>query len=179
MNVAAQCIGIFAMTANISSYQFESKRHVLLMQLIGSVLFAVNMFLLGAVMGGILNVIAIFRAFVYMLAERHQKSTTVLNRVFLVLYGISYILVFTVFSKAPTATNFATELLPLIGMAAMTVGFSKTGSRVIRICGLINSPCWLVYNCINFSIGGILCEVISLISIITAVLRLDKRTNEV
>lgn len=175
MNVAAQCMGILAMAANISSYQFKDKRYILLMQLIGSALFAVNMFLLGAFMGGILNVIGIVRASAYMAAERFPKSKRVLNWLFMVLYCISYLLVFTLFDKEPTAVNLLVELFPLIGMAAMTVGFSKTDSRAIRICGLINSPSWLIYNSINFSIGGILCEAISLVSIITAAMRLDKK----
>ena len=178
MNIVAQVVGIFAMAANISSYQFKNKQHVLLMQLIGSTLFAVNMFLLSAVMGGILNIIGIFRAAAYIAAERYRKSTRVLNWVFMALYCLSYLLVFTVFGKAPTAVNLLVELLPLLGMAAMTVGFSKSGARAIRVCGLINSPCWLVYNSVNFSIGGILCEAVSLVSILTASLRLDAKNKQ-
>ena len=57
----------------------------------------------------------------------------------------------------------------------MTVGFSGRSARTIRLCGWINSPCWLIYNCVNASIGGILCEAISLVSAISAYVRLDAK----
>lgn len=161
------------MIANIVSYQCKEKHQLLLLQLIGGGLFAVNMFLLGAVMGGILNIIAVFRAVVYM----RREHSAWWNWLFGTLYGISYLLTFVVFGKSPTAFNLLTEFLPLLGMMSMTIGFSKSNTRAIRLCGFINSPCWLIYNCINFSIGGIICEVISLVSILFAVLRLDKKAT--
>ena len=60
----------------------------------------------------------------------------------------------------------------------MTVGFSKTDAKAVRICGFISSPCWLIYNCVNMTVGGILCETISLISILSAYLRLDVRNRK-
>ena len=161
------------MIANILSYQCKEKRQVLLLQLFGGGLFAVNMFLLDAVMGGILNIIAVFRSVVYM----RRKNSVWQNWLFGILYGISYLLTFLVFGKPPTASNLLTELLPLFGMMAMTIGFSKTNARAIRLCGFINSPCWLIYNCINFSIGGIISEAISVVSILFAFLRLDKKAK--
>lgn len=174
MHLLAQVIGILAMAIIILSFQFKTKRYVLLMQLIGAGLFAVNMFMLDAVMGGILNTIAVFRAAIYM----RRNNPKWLNWVFFGLYFVSYLLTFTIFGKAPTLVNFLVEILPLIGMVAMTIAFSKTDTKIIRICGLINSPCWLIYNCINFTIGGILCEAVSLLSIVFAMLRFDTKKDK-
>ena len=63
----------------------------------------------------------------------------------------SYILVFAVFGKEPTSFNLLVEILPLIGMGVMTVGLSMKDSKAIRVCGFINSPCWLIYNSLVFS----------------------------
>ena len=49
MGVFAQAIGILGMIANIVSYQCKEKHKLLLLQLVGGGLFAVNMFLLDAV----------------------------------------------------------------------------------------------------------------------------------
>lgn len=173
MNTTAQIIGIVAMTANIVSFQCRQKKNVLLLQLIGGALFSVHMFMLNAPMGGFLNFLAVLRAVAYLKPDLSRKTKYLFCGIFLFLFALSYLLVFTVFGTEPTPLHLITELLPLIGMSAMTVGFSQGDARAIRIFGLINSPCWLIYNCINFSIGGILCEVVSLFSIISAYLRLD------
>ncbi len=175
MNIFAQLIGILAMSANIVSYQFKSKRGLLTCQLVGSVLFSVNMFLLDAIMGGILNIVGILRAIVYMNKERFGNHIRLINSGFMLLYALSYVAVFTVFKKEPSFFNLVIELLPIIGMSVMTVGFSGRSARTIRLCGWINSPCWLIYNCVNASIGGILCEAISLVSAISAYVRLDAK----
>ena len=177
MILTAQIIGIVAMAANVIAYQFKSKRSIILCQLLGSTLFAVNMFMLGAVMGGLLNIVGIARALVYIKPERLKLPRIAINGIFMLLYIASYVLVFAVFGKEPTPFNLIVEILPLVGMGAMTVGLSLNGAKRIRICGFINSPCWLIYNILNFSIGGILCEVFGLISVTSAYIRLDRKKN--
>ena len=176
MILTAQIIGIFAMAAIILSFQFKNKRAVLACQLIGSALFAVNMYML-AFVGAILNTVGIVRALVYMQKEKIKIPIAIINSLFLISFVAAYVLVFTVFDKSPTLFNLVIEFLPIIGMSAVTLEFSKTDSRSIRIFGLINSPCWLIYNCFNFTIGGILCEVISLVSIISAMIRIDAKKD--
>lgn len=178
MILTAQIIGIFAMAAIILSFQFKNKRAVLACQLIGSALFAVNMYMLGAFVGAILNTVGIVRALVYMQKEKIKIPIAIINSLFLISFVAAYVLVFTVFDKSPTLFNLAIEFLPIIGMSAVTIGFSKTDSKSIRIFALINSPCWLIYNCFNFTIGGILCEVISLVSIISAMIRIDSKKRK-
>lgn len=178
MTLTAQIIGIFAMAANVAAYQFKNKRNVILCQLAGSTLFAVNMFMLDALMGGLLNIVGIVRAIVYINKERLKISIKIVNGIFMALYLASYILVFAVFGKEPTALNLLVEFLPLIGMGAMTVGLSMKDSKAIRLCGFINSPCWLIYNSFVFSLGGILCEALAIGSVVSAYIRLDMKNRK-
>lgn len=173
MTTVAQLVGLLAMGANILAFQFKSKRNIIFSQLVGSALFAVNMFMLHAILGGILNIVGIIRAIVYINKDKLKVSIKVVNIFFILLYIFSYILVFTVFGKEPSPLNFVIEILPIVGMSAMTLGLSGTNARTIRIVGFINSPCWLIYGFVNFSIGGILCEVFSIASATWAYLRLD------
>ena len=161
------------MAANVAAYQFKNRRNVILCQLAGAVLFAVNMFMIDALMGGLLNIVGIIRAIVYINKDRLKIPIKIVNGIFMLLYITSYVLVFVVFGKEPTAFNLMVEFLPLIGMGAMTVGLSMKDSKAIRICGFINSPCWLIYNSLVFSLGGILCEVLGIVSVISAYIRLD------
>ena len=66
----AQLIGVVAMIFNILSYQGKKQSTVIGLQLIGSGLFAINFWLLGALVGGILNLIGVFRAVVYLFKDK-------------------------------------------------------------------------------------------------------------
>ena len=173
MEFAAQAIGILAMLVNIVSYQFKSRKNVLFCMFAGSTLFAVNMFMIGAVMGGILNIVGIARALVYINKDKLKIPIKLLNTLFILVYAASYALSFTVFNTEPILKNFILELLPAIGMSVMTIALSGNDAKKIRLLGFVNSPCWLIYNCFNFAVGGILCEVFSLVSITAAFIRID------
>jgi len=61
MVIPAQIIGVFAMIFNIWSYQQKQQKHIIALQLLGSALFTVHFFMLGAYMGGLLNAVGIVR----------------------------------------------------------------------------------------------------------------------
>ena len=173
-----QAIGIVAMSLNIIAFQFKSKRKLLLCVCLGSALFSVNMFMLGAVTGGIMNVLSVVRSLVYVDKDKLPIPVKLVNAMFIVAYLISYVLSFTVFGIEPIARNFILELLPIIAMTAMTIAFAGDNAKVIRLAGFINSPCWLVYNIFNYAIGGILCETFALVSITSALIRIDILGNK-
>ena len=71
----AQIVGLFAMAFNVLSYQQKKQRDVIAFQLGGSILFSVNYLMLGAVVGGILNVVAIIRALVFLNREKTNADS--------------------------------------------------------------------------------------------------------
>ena len=175
---AAQLVGIAAMAFNILSYQQKSQKAVIGFQLFGSALFAANYFMLGATVGGILNLVGTVRAVVFLNRERFGAERPVWLAGFTAAYLLSYILTFTLFGKAPTAFNLIEEFLPVIGMTATTISFRLKDAGSIRRFGLISSPSWLIYNIVNFSIGAICCEVLSLGSILIGMWRFDVKKNK-
>lgn len=173
MYTVAQIISIFAMGFNILSFQFKAPKKIMGFQLIGTLLFAISMFMLNAITGGIMNLLGMTRSLVYMNTERIPLSKKSLTILFVVTYFLSYASVFLFFGVEPTLTNLLVELLPVIAMTSITIGFSLNDSKIIRRMGFINSPCWLFYGIFVRSIGSILCEVIGLGSIIVGVIRHD------
>lgn len=169
----AQVLGIIGMTMNILSYQGKRQRSVILMQLVGAGFFTVNMLLLGAYSGTILNALGIFRALVYANKEK-WRNIKIWNIIFFICYGISYVAVFTLFAKPITFGNLLLELLPTSAMVVSTISFSRKNAADIRKFAWFVSPAWLIYDALVLSIGGVICEAISLISILTAALRLDR-----
>ncbi|MBE6733393.1 MAG: YgjV family protein [Ruminococcaceae bacterium] len=178
MQLIAQGFGIFGMLMNVLSYQCKTQRKVIFMQLFGSMFFAINFYMLGAYMGALLNAIGVVRAVIYSNKNFFKAEKRFWLYGFTVLYIISYFSVFAVFKKEVTVLNLLVELLPLIAMIAATISFSKKDASVVRKYGLISSPCWLIYNCVNFAIGAIFCEIFILTSIIIALFRLDRKPNK-
>lgn len=170
----AQALGIVGMTMNILSYQGKKQRTVILMQLVGAAFFTANMFMLNAWSGFILNALGILRAIVYANKEKF-RNMKLWNTLFFISYGLSYIAVFTVFQKPVTALNLLIEMLPTSAMVVSTIGFARKNASDIRKLAWYVSPAWLVYDAINLSIGGVICEAVSIISILTATLRLDRK----
>ena len=70
--LAAQAVGIAAMAFYILSYQLKTRVRAIGFQFFGSALFAVNYFMLGAMVGGILNLVGTVRAIVFINTEKLQ-----------------------------------------------------------------------------------------------------------
>ena len=177
MDLIAQAIGLAAMAFNISSYQRKTRMGVIGFQLWGSVLFALNFYLLGATVGAMMNVLSAIRAVVFLNREKLRANHPVWLVGFVAAFLGSYILTFTAFGTETTLQNLLVEFLPVIGMTATTVSFRYTDAKTIRWFGLISSPSWLVYNLFAGSLGAIACEVLSLGSIILGIWRMDRKTE--
>lgn len=176
-SIVAQIIGILGMTMNIISFQAKEQKRIITIQLFGAMFFAVNMAMLQAYTGAILNLVGIVRAITYMNKDK-IKNIKAVNIAFFAVYALSYIATFTVFNKEVSVFNCIIELLPVIGMVATTISFSMQTSASVRKMAFISSPAWLIYNCVNRAVGGALCEIFSLISVITAVIRLDIKKED-
>lgn len=175
LEIIAQIIGIIAMLFNILSYQCKKQKTVIAMQLFGGALFAANFLLLGAAVGGILNILATVRAIVFLFKKKLKADRLPWFIAFVLSYVSVYILNFTLFEKEPTLLNLILEILPVIGMTALNVGFRLKDAAAVRKCGLVSSPAWLIYNIAVGSWGAIICEVLTLISIFVGMLRHDKK----
>lgn len=175
VEIVAQIIGIAAMAFNIISYQGKKQSTIITLQLFGGLLFAINFLMLGAYVGGLLNVIAVIRALVFLYKDKTKADNLPWFIVFFASYVSVYVLNFTVFGREATTYNFIIELLPVIGMTALHIGFMLKDASGVRKCGLVSSPAWLIYNVITGSIGAIICETITLVSIFIAMIRHDKK----
>ena len=174
----AQGIGIVAMAFNIFSYQGKKQGTVIALQLVGGLLFAINFMLLGAWVGGVLNIIAVVRAVLFLLKDKLQTQRYPWFIGFLLSYISVYILSFTAFGVAPTPAHLVVELLPVIGMTALHIGMMGKKASNLRKWGLVSSPSWLIYNLVAGSWGAIICEALTLCSIFLGMVRHDKEKQE-
>ena len=178
IEIIAQIIGIFGMAANIFSYQQKNKSSVIVLQLCGAALFTANFFMLGAITGAIMNIINVALSLVFLYKDKTRADHIAWAISFATAYVTAYILTFAVFGKEPTAVNLITEFFPLIGTITTIISYKMKDAKAIRRLGFIRSPAWLAYDVLVFSIGGILCEIFTLISIIVGTIRLDIKKQE-
>ncbi len=178
IDYVAQGFGIVGMVFNILVFQQKKQKNVLLFQLFAAVSFGINYFMLGAVMGGLLNVVGSLRSIIYLFEKKTRANSVVWFIIFIVLFSSSYPLTFLVFGTEPTLGNFIIEALPVLAMITATVAIRLGTSKMVRRLGLISSPLWLSYNCFSGSIGAIASEVLNLISIIVGIIRLDLRKSK-
>ena len=177
VEIIAQGIGIVAMLFNILSYQCKQQKQVIALQLCGGALFAINFLMLNAMVGGILNILATIRAIVFLFKDKLKTERLPWLIGFVSLYIAVYILNFTLFEKEPTPFNLMIELLPVIGMTALNIGFRLKKAADVRRCGLVSSPAWLIYNIVAGSWGAIVCEVLTLASIFIGMFRHDREDH--
>lgn len=125
-----------------------------------------------------MNIIAMIRVIIFLNNKKLHTDSPLWFLFFCLIYVLSYIASFTLFGKDFNAFNAVIEILPVIGMIITTYSFQKNDSYYIRRYGLINSPLWLIYNILTFSIGAIICEIFTLISVIIGICRFDRKEKQ-
>ncbi len=176
--IAAQIISIIAMGFNCISYLQKKKSSLLICQLVGSALFGINYFLLGAISGAVLNIVSVIRAVVFLWKDRLHTDNMIWTSGFIAAYLASYASVFLVFKKEPTPTNLIIEFLPVMAMIAIHLSFRYTDTKMVRRYGLVSSPMWLAYNIASLSIGAMICETLNLFTIVIGIIKFDLKQRE-
>ncbi len=168
METIAQIIGVFALVSAVIAFQQKTHKNILIFQFTSDILFVLHFALLDAYTGAILNGIAALRGLVFV--NRGKKWA-------------DNILWFWLFCFASVVSGIFTwsgmlSLLPVLGMILTTVAFWIKDPKLVRRVAFPSSPLWLVYNLANRAYGGVITEIINMISIIIAMIRLDfKKEN--
>ena len=176
--IIAQGIGIVAAGLLIMSYQQKDQKKVIVWQMMGQLLFSVNYLMLGLTLGACLNTLGFIRGIVYSNREKFRADKLVWVFIFSFAFLAVYAAGFIWFGKEPSARNFIIELMPAAALIASTISFRAASAKAVRLWGFVSSPLWLTYNIINFALGGIICEVFNLISIIVGIIRLDIKRSK-
>ena len=158
----AQILGIMAMAISVSAFQFKKNRSLFIVQGISCCLFFVHFFLLGAYTGAFLNILALIRSICLSVKKlRHPVFEALVMLSFIIITVLTY--------------EGWPSLLVLAAMLVGTATYWLNKAKLIRISQLaVISPCWLIYNVVNFSIGGIITESFNIISTIVSMIRYRK-----
>ena len=183
MYIVAQILGILGMICFISSFQFKSGLTIILAQLIGSAFYCVQYTLFSIIagtlyMGVLMNVIGVFRGIVYYKRELFKADSIWWIAGFFTSYIVCYVLLFTVFGLAPNAHNLIIEFMPILGMVIAQISFRQKSASKIRAFGGATTIPWGLYHGFHLSIGGLIGEIINLVSVIVGIIRYDIRRKK-
>ncbi len=169
IDIIAQVFGILGLIVIVSSFQFKDNKTFFMMQGAGSLFFFVNFFMIGAYAGAFFNLTNLVRGLLFM-KDREKPWKTVLIEV---LYTGCFL--FSVFLTKGDYFQIFLSALPFVALLFMTVCMKKGNPTHIRVSQIIYmSPAWIVHNIFNFSLGGLICEIINMISSLIALIRYKK-----
>ena len=168
-NIIAQTLGIFGMLAAMISYQCKKNKNYFIFQGLSGAFFSAQFILIGAWAGLIFNAYNIVRALAYQ-SKKARSVVCVISLELLVV--IAAAMSVFVFKEAWWLVSF-TLIAQITGTFAM---WTRDGKK-IRISQMaVVSPFWLLYDLLIPvpSIGGILCEVFNMASVMISFIRFKK-----
>lgn len=161
--IIAQIIGTAGLICSLLSFQQNKRNRVMALQMTASIMFAVQLFMVGAFTGGCLDVIAFVRTLIFKYNDTQRGKSPAWLVLFVVLMIITGIMTWTdIYS-----------ILPIIGSVLSTVAMWMKSCKNIRLVSLFVGPCWIVYNIINGAYTGALNEVLAISSIVIGLIRYD------
>ena len=168
MNIAAQIVGIFGIVLSLLSFQLKQRKYIMLFQMTASLMFSAQLFMVGAITGGCLDLISFVRTLIFANNSKKWASSP--------LWLAGFILVMI-------ATGIMTwenlwSILPILGSILSTVALWMKRERNIRLVSLLVGPCWMVYNIVTGAYTGALSEVIAMTSIVIGLIRHDRKKTE-
>lgn len=166
-NIAVQSVGFLAVAAFLLSYQIKSNRALFFCQLVGSGLFCLQFFLLGAASGCVSLAVNMLRA---ALLLQYDHWDWVRRRAAAALFCGTYGVIAILTWEGPVS------LLAFAASAVSTLGYWRHNARTIRLSNLLcASPCWLLYDIFVGSWGGVINESLTIASILISIRRFGWR----
>lgn len=154
-DIIAQGIGFLAMALSVMSFQMNTKKKIIIMQIMTAVVFIAHYSMIGAVTAAVVNFVAIGRNLVFY----HKNIFT--GKFWVPLCACIMALCALLSWEGPVS------LLMCVGMIFNTLAVAAETPVGTRKMILISSPFVLIYNILVFSLGGIVNE--ALVIVITTI----------
>lgn len=162
-DIIIQAIGFLALLAFMISYQIKSNRALFLIQMAGVVLFALQFMLLGAYSGCLSLFLTAIRN---IMMSKYEKVGWIRNKICPVIICILFAVILVFTWAGPIS------MLAFIASAVSTMYYWTNDARKLRLANLfVSSPCWIIYDLIVGSIGGVISESFTMISIVVSIYR--------
>ena len=158
-----QILGFVGLLFYALSYQIRENRKLFLAQFVGNLVFAVQFLLLGGGAGALERVVCMVRNIVL---AKMSTSAWARWKGWVVIFSLLFI------GAGMLTWTGPKDLLPIIACVSCTVAYWTDNARNIRVINLFcASPCWMTYDIIVGSMGGLANELITITSVIISIIR--------
>ena len=158
MDFLVQVLGLCAMIAWVSSIQLKKKSHILELQIIASLFYAVHYGMLSAMSAVVVTIISIARLLTIYLIERKGKEVP--------LYVLVIFILILVIAGVMTYEG-PISMLPIIITMIYTYSTWQKDTKVIRGLFLVTGMLWITYN---FSVGAYLLMIGNSLEVISSII---------
>lgn len=163
MELWGQIISIIAMSAIVLSFQCKSNKKLVIVMGAGALLFAVSYLMLGQTSAAMFNIISVICSVMCMKESLKNK------------YSFGLIAVMFLTATVLTYSGWWSLVLMSAQLAGSYTVMFKSGVFIRNTRFFFVSPVWLINNTIVcFTLGGIICEVVTMVSVIVSFIRYKK-----
>ena len=169
MKRIAFVVGIMAVTLYFLGYLQKKRKNIIFLNVSSRILYIIQYILLGAFEGAVLDVAGAVSSVLAQkkdtpFIKKHIKAVVIAINLIIVISGL--FLYKNIFS-----------LLPIVGVLLHTGAFWIDDEKRKRQVSLLGSPFWLVYNFVSQAYGSCIGDILSIISILTSMIRYDFKKN--
>ena len=169
IEILGQAIGILAPILTVISYQMNTKKSVLLVLSGATLATCISYLLLGATSGFVLNVACLIRNFCCFFVKEKTKGSYIIAAVFAVIMCI----------LGAYSWQGMHSLLIIAGLAINTVFVAIGVPQWLRKSILLTSTLVLIYNIIEFTVGGMTNEILAISSSVVGIIRFRKSREKI
>lgn len=169
IEIIAQGFGILGLIFSALSFQEKDNKKLFIMQGIAGLMFFANFILIGAISAALFNLTNLVRGTLFSRNNHKPWQLILISGLYTVCFGIALVTIIgDAFQIFLSALTYSTLML-------MTVLMWKGNGKHIRYGQFFaSSPSWIIHNIFNFSLGGILCEIFMMSSVIISFIRFGK-----
>lgn len=162
-NLLIRALGVLGVASTVIGFQCKKHRMVLGLRTANELLFGLQYLLLGGYTGAAMNTISSGRNIIFIELVKRGKNTLLWRFFFSAVFVLSA--VFT-WSGIPS-------LVFCIGKVTTTFVYGSKNMTLVRIMSLFTSFMWIAYNSSIGAYEGIVSDVLTIISVLIAVIRID------
>lgn len=168
IEIISQVFGILGFVFVVLSFQEKTNKGFFVKQALGGLMFFGNFIMLGAISGALFNFTGLVRGALFAKKRKVWHLYVVIS-----LFTASF--VFSLWFVSGDILQILLSTLTYVSLVVMSVFMWKGNGKHIRYAQLFaSSPAWLIHNVFNFSLGGVLCEVFNITSVIISFIRFGK-----
>ncbi len=171
--IIPQIIGLLAVATFLLSYQQKKRSNIIAFNVISRCLYILQYLLLGAFAGAVLDILGAISSVIA--SKKHtpfiKKHTTAIlitiNACIIIAGGI-----------IAFANRSWLDLFSIAGVLLHTSAFWINDEKIIRRVSLLGSPFWFVYNFLSRAYGSAVGDILTICSIVIAMIRHRNQNNE-